>query len=581
MTAHDNTRDFVPTWNGDMERFEDFKTKVKMLELETEDNKQKLLAPKIARALTGKAKQVMKNFPQLNDLRATDGVKKLLEFLEQKRTDSAVISIGSELGQFFNGLKRKRGEDIANYDSRSDELHERLVKKIRKLPDGETTSTILPKPILGWHLLDRAALGPAEQAQVISATRGSYERDAVAAALKQQWPAAMLAAHDKGAPSSYFSASAIHLAEADSFAEEEISGINWQSEADFHKEGTAGDADELFDQIDTYFGAYEEIPDEELASQTFGQDDIFALKEQARSSQRSMKEAHELLRRAHTARKFYKVGGPEDSKLPGPGQRADNGQSSTVFRGFCLRCGKWGHRARDGLCVNKGKGKGKAFKSGKVTFIACICMHEAAEGEWDSVVDELLAVVEDLPEDLAVGWVILDSGATRSVASIDTLSQWQDRVISIFGSDVCVVNPNVGMNFRFGDGARDSAEVQVHVPAALGDRGGSVGFFGLENPKVPPLLGVDAMRALDLTVSHGSQQVFTVDGTGQQIEVDSLTLPSGHLAINLFGHFSSGQAASARNALTTTQEAVTSEMPEVLTNILEQCVTETGATPEE
>ena len=82
-------------------------------------------------------------------MRSTNGVKSLLEFLEEKRTDSAVIGIGGELGQFFNRLKRKRGEDMANYDSRSDKLHERLVKTIRKLPDGEETSTILPRPILG------------------------------------------------------------------------------------------------------------------------------------------------------------------------------------------------------------------------------------------------------------------------------------------------------------------------------------------------------------------------------------------------------------------------------------------------
>ena len=64
MTAHENKYvDPIPTWNGDMDTFEDFKTEVRMLELETEDNKQKMLAPKIARNLMGKAKQVMKNFP--------------------------------------------------------------------------------------------------------------------------------------------------------------------------------------------------------------------------------------------------------------------------------------------------------------------------------------------------------------------------------------------------------------------------------------------------------------------------------------------------------------------------------------
>ena len=169
-----------------METCEDFKTEVKMLRLETGEGELKLLAQRITRNLSGKAKQVMKHFPDLDKPRSDTGVRHLLEYLEEERPASAVIVIGSELRLFFNGMKRKRGEGVANYDSRSDELHERLVKKIKKPPAGEKTETILPKPIFGWHLLDRVALGPPEQAQVISATRGSYQRDAVATVLPVQ-----------------------------------------------------------------------------------------------------------------------------------------------------------------------------------------------------------------------------------------------------------------------------------------------------------------------------------------------------------------------------------------------------------
>ena len=73
----------TPTWNGDIDIFEDSKTDVKMLQLDTDDSKMKLLAPRTGRNLTGKAKQA-KHFPELDKLRSSTGVEELFDFLEDK-----------------------------------------------------------------------------------------------------------------------------------------------------------------------------------------------------------------------------------------------------------------------------------------------------------------------------------------------------------------------------------------------------------------------------------------------------------------------------------------------------------------
>ena len=50
--------------------------------------------------------------------------------------------------------------------------------------------------------------------------------------------------------------------------------------------------------------------------------------------------------------------------------------------------------------------------------------------------------------------------------------------------------------------------------------------------------------------------MFTTDSEGNLSEVDSVVLPSGHLAINLLGYFSNQQVRSAKEALAATREHV-------------------------
>ena len=74
-----------------------------------------------------------------------DGVAYLITHFKGRRSEEPIQEVATEVDQYVNKLKRKRGEEMQNYCKRSEDLHERVVKKIRQIPGGDKVTSLFPE----------------------------------------------------------------------------------------------------------------------------------------------------------------------------------------------------------------------------------------------------------------------------------------------------------------------------------------------------------------------------------------------------------------------------------------------------
>lgn len=160
-----------------------------------------------------------------------------------------------------------------------------------------------------------------------------------------------------------------------------------------------------------------------------------------------------------------------------------------------------------------------------------------------------------LDEDVQGGWLIVDSGATRSVCSVAMLETWQERIAEIFGSaEAVLITDDQPMQFKFGNGETETSLFQMTVPAVLGNTGGCLTIHAIDNDRVPPLMGMDALCALDLQMHFGQREIYFTDASGQSLQLDTRQLGNGHVAVNILGHFGQRQAEQALNSINLVRE---------------------------
>ena len=151
---------------------------------------------------------------------------------------------------------------------------------------------------------------------------------------------------------------------------------------------------------------------------------------------------------------------------------------------------------------------------------------------------------------------MLDCGASQSVCSLRVLEQWQDRLLLGFPDDAAVWDSSQSKEFKFGSGHVLQSVAKISFPACVGMQAGAIGIHGLDHDSVPPLLGIDAMKGLQLNVDFGEGKVFHTEADGSTTEVERMEMPSGHYAIDLLGQMSHTQREQALTALATVRSRI-------------------------
>ena len=108
----------------------------------------------------------------------------------------------------------------------------------------------------------------------------------------------------------------------------------------------------------------------------------------------------------------------------------------------------------------------------------------------------------------------------------------QEVLIEEFGTDICMLDKNEVHSFRFGNGHTLESVGRVRVPATIAGIPGLLHVNGIDDDKVPTLMGIDAMTKIGLSINFATGQVSMEQGQST-VPVPSMKLASGHIAINL------------------------------------------------
>ena len=140
-------RQKVPTWNGVEEGWTTYLEEVEWFFWETPQRSRHLIAAKLARKLTGSARNAIKGLRPA-DFSGVNGITKLLEILQERVGDLPVPDLANRLDEFVFRLKRRSGETMGEWGLRSVECYrhltialERVQGKTPKLGDYNLQST--------------------------------------------------------------------------------------------------------------------------------------------------------------------------------------------------------------------------------------------------------------------------------------------------------------------------------------------------------------------------------------------------------------------------------------------------------
>ena len=209
-------------------------------------------------------------------------------------------------------------------------------------------------------------------------------------------------------------------------------------------------------------------------------------------------------------------------------------------QGACFACGQMGHgiancpdrHAPQGKSMSpsskgfsKGKGKSKKGKGkGKTYYV-----------EYEYIPDgvneiNVLSLVENEDLDtMATSWVVLDTGATESVARVNSMT----RIMQTYDDRDYRITLHERPTFRFGNGMTQRAISRIHLKSkALGE----VAFYLLDGTasNTPPLLGSKDMRERKAVISYTMNYMAHQNAwTGQWWLSDLRSLPAGHLLLDL------------------------------------------------
>ncbi|CAE7569752.1 unnamed protein product [Symbiodinium microadriaticum] len=186
----------------------------------------------------------------------------------------------------------------------------------------------------------------------------------------------------------------------------------------------------------------------------------------------------------------------------------------------CFICGDKSHAYQD--CPRRGKGKGHG-KPGKVFMVT-------DADNINTLPAEVLAVVESPNLE---GYGVLDTGATESVASLESLDHIVRKRQDSCRGECCVqVVPGPSKNFCFGNGSTQQSESFVLLSQKLGGFTVSLGLFTIDSRGVALLIAIKTLEKLGAVIdcSRGVMIMKTID--------DSLVVPlkrsaAGHLLLNM------------------------------------------------
>ena len=128
----DKDRETVPAWNGFEETWPGYLEDVEWFYWSTPAKSRHLVASRLARKLSGAAKNALKGLSP-KDFTGRDGVAKLLRTLQARIGDLPVPDLANKLDEFVFRLRRRQGESMQEWGLRSLESYRQLCQALDRV----------------------------------------------------------------------------------------------------------------------------------------------------------------------------------------------------------------------------------------------------------------------------------------------------------------------------------------------------------------------------------------------------------------------------------------------------------------
>ena len=566
----------LPTWSGDWATWADYRMSVEFEQDSTAEDDLPKLGPRLVRNLTGKAWEAIGGIDR-TALKKADGVDYLLKFLESKRGRLKVDVLGDALATYFqkNDMVRKDQENWNDFEARFDALLRDVNKAIKEV----NTSAVIPPEIHGWFLLHQfIRLEPSDVASVKSVAK-TYKLDDVVQAMRQMWGGDSLALKDVERKKNK-QAGRIMMNEPDNQTETAWIGISQDPPDEEASEETAPENfDILFEEACL---AMEENPDDPT---------VFANFQEMRKLR--YPEARKALDRNRTSRGFF----PSNNRRS---NGSDNRPSRSGHAERCIRCGKFGHKARD--CRQKVDSKNvRSENPGKIGFVGYITeeiVKSQPENDEVPTSENQLWLEEDLDnhfEIYPIGVVtsceqsdhaeevtsfvgsvhaqaqhkaIIDCGASESIVGASMLQDYCDELEKLgFNSmDEVTIDRQVRKSFIFGNDQTSSALGLAQVNVGLCGQETTVDMHIVDGA-TPFLLSSRWLYEQGAVINFRTGRALFPKISNKQVQLERS--PTFHLLLPLTGFEGNPEVLS--NAFVESQDQCVS--------IQELSKTESDATP--
>lgn len=431
----------LPTWGGDWLTFKAYRQRVSLEVDSTKADDLTLLGPRLAKNLTGKAWEMISDVDR-ERLKKRDGADYLVQFLQEQRGRDKVDMLGDSMRELLMKQDCIRRDGYPRFKV--------YVKAINEALSEINSDQTMPTEFYGWFLLNMGMRLEPSDIAVVKGKAGSYTLKDIEGALKVMWSGGGLS--QKDADRKRWKAVGKNYGVQE---ENQVTGIFETNGDDEESEGGDSEREEFEDLA----AAVVEDPEDEYAMIAF----------QNAKKKINYQEARKVLARSRTNRDFYmnQKRGERRERNPKAGDGHD-------FDGDCMRCGKYGHKARN--CPQRADKGDRKKSSGKPSGANFAMACEKGVDQENYMCITACDNHEPIYATLLSGQdfkAIVDSGASETIIGVETLQDLYSvyQQLGFNPRDEIKVDRSLRKNFLFGNS---------EVSEALGLATLNVGIFGRE-----------------------------------------------------------------------------------------------------
>ena len=144
--SKDSWESNIPTWNGNEDTWNTYLEDVEWFFHSQENKTRPLVATRLARKLTGPARNALKGL-KAKDFAGIEGIPKLLRILQARIGDLPVPDLAHKLDEFIFKLRRKPGESMNEWGLRSIEVYRKLTIALDRVKGKETDIEIFVEEV--------------------------------------------------------------------------------------------------------------------------------------------------------------------------------------------------------------------------------------------------------------------------------------------------------------------------------------------------------------------------------------------------------------------------------------------------